>query len=557
MIKMKKIIRRFKYNFLFALLFAAAAILPDYVLQFSSVHFRIGFDAVFVFALTLFGFFLSLSGRVIFCAVTVFLFVCQIIQLNYMAYSGRPISPVDIHKIFVEFPDIWSSGMGAIKDVWFVTPMLFLTFGGTAYFFFKYRKQFGFSVLAALIVIGTMAQKPERASRKSLKHFLPAETRNSIHNSWNTFSYYLVKGRLLPTSPVVPEGTYRPVSALRSDKKTPRVIVFIMGESLSYEHMGLFGYPRPTTPRMSLLKNDPKFVYKKGISSAVSTHSALPIFFDLMNEPGNLDVLRNDPVNLFRLAKEAGYKTHWISAQDAKNTYSIGTKFIDDLRTVENDPLMYAKFREDYLVRLFKKLDLSEGRHFVVLHFRTVHSPYSENYEHRGPEFPKYPTEEGGRSRRLVNAYDNAVLYTDDIIADIFETFREKEPADGVFAMTSDHGQLLGQHGLYGHNILKRETVLVPFMLYMDSPDRELYEELKGKKYVTHNEMGRIIAGIMGWRIIDPNRRAGEFFIHGNDIFTDYPLLMGNFDESGDFSLSPVMTLSEYGRVKNFLESKK
>lgn len=554
---MKKIISRFKYNALFAVLFAALAILPDYVLQLYSVHFRIGFDAVFILGLTVFAFFLSLSGRAVFCAVTAFFFVCQIIQLNYMAYSGRPISPVDIHKIFIEFPDIWSSGMGALKDVWFVTPMLFLTFGGTAYFFFKYRKQFGFSALAVLIVLGIMAQKPERALRKSLKHFLPAETRNSIHNSWNTFSYYLVKGRLLPTSPVVPEGTYRPVSARRSERKTPRVIVFIMGESLSYEHMGLFGYSRPTTPGMSALKDDPKFLYKKGISSAVSTHSSLPIFFDLMSEPGNLDVLRNDSVNLFRLAKAAGYSTHWISAQDAKNTYSIGTKYIDDLRTVENDPLLYAKFREDYLVRQFKKLDLSEGKHFVVLHFRTVHSPYTENYEHRGSGFPKYPTEEGSRSERLVNAYDNAVLYTDDIMAEIFDVFRDKVPSDGVFAMTSDHGQLLGQHGLYGHNILRRETVLVPFMLYMDKPDETLYGILKSKKFVTHNEMGRVLANITGWNILNPNRRPNEFFIHGNDIFTDYPLLMGNFDESGDFSLSPVMTLSEYVKLRNLWKNKK
>lgn len=557
MIKMQNIIRRFQYNFIFAVLFTFAAILPDYVMQYSSVHSRVAFDPVFLASFTLFGFFLSLSGRTAFCAVTLFLFVCQIIQLNYMAYSGRPISPVDIHKIFVEFPDIWSSGMGAIKDVWFVTPMLFLTFGGTAYFFFKYRKQLGFSFLALLIVIGAVASKPERASRKTLKHFLPAETRNSIHNSWNTFSYYLVKGRLLPETPVVPEGTYLPVKAEKINKKTPRIIVFIMGESMSYEHMGLFGYFRDTTPHLSKMKKDPNFVYVKGVSSAVSTHSALPIFFDVMNEPGNLDVLKKDPVNLFRLAKLAGYKTHWISAQDAKNTYSIGTDSIDDLRTKETTPFLYEKFREDFLVTRFKDLDLSSGKHFVVLHFRTVHSPYWENYEHRADDFSKYPTEDGSRSERLVNAYDNAVLYTDSIIHDIFKIFKDKEKKDGVFMMTSDHGQLLGQHGLYGHNILKRETVLVPFMLYMEKPDKKIYKELKGKKYITHNEMGELLAGMMGWKINNPNKKNGEFFVHGNDIFTDYPLMMGNFDAQGDFSLSSVMTLSEYGKVRKYMNANK
>lgn len=57
---------------MFAVLFTFAAILPDYVMQYSSVHFRVAFDPVFLASLTLFGFFLSLSGRVVFCAVTLF-----------------------------------------------------------------------------------------------------------------------------------------------------------------------------------------------------------------------------------------------------------------------------------------------------------------------------------------------------------------------------------------------------------------------------------------------------------------------------------------------------
>lgn len=218
MIKMQNIIRRFQYNFIFAVLFTFAAILPDYVMQYSSVHSRVAFDPVF-WRLSRCSVFSVAVGQNSFLRRNVVPVRLPDHQLNYMAYSGRPISPVDIHKIFVEFPDIWSSGMGAIKDVWFVTPMLFLTFGGTAYFFFKYRKQLGFSFLALLIVIGAVASKPERASRKTLKHFLPAETRNSIHNSWNTFSYYLVKGRLLPETPVVPEGTYLPVKAEKIKQK--------------------------------------------------------------------------------------------------------------------------------------------------------------------------------------------------------------------------------------------------------------------------------------------------------------------------------------------------
>ena len=69
--------------------------------------------------------------------------------------------------------------------------------------------------------------------------------------------------------------------------------------------------------------------------------------------------------------------------------------------------------------------------------------------------------------------------------------------------------------------------------------------------------MGELLAGMMGWKINNPNKKNGEFFVHGNDIFTDYPLMMGNFDAQGDFSLSSVMTLSEYGKARKYMNAKK
>ena len=48
---------------MFAVLFTFAAILPDYVMQYSSVHFRVAFDPVFLASLTLFGFFSVVVGQ--------------------------------------------------------------------------------------------------------------------------------------------------------------------------------------------------------------------------------------------------------------------------------------------------------------------------------------------------------------------------------------------------------------------------------------------------------------------------------------------------------------
>lgn len=551
---MKKILRRFRYNGLFACFFTAAALLPDYVFEILFPYFEVSFDPFFVLALLLFGFFLSLCGRFVFSVVTAALFVAQYIQVNHLAYFGRPLNPVDIRKIGAEFSDVLSSGAAAWQDVWFVTPLLLSGFGALFCFFFRYRRELGFSVFALFVIAGALSAKPWRAYHKSLKAFLPGDTRYSIHNSLNTFSFFLVKGRELPDGPIVPEGTYKAVKVEKTGEAKPDLIVFVMGESLTPAHMSLFGYDRPTTPRLDSLKGTPGFFHKEALSGAVSTHSALPLFFNLMREPGNLDVLYGERANLFRLAREAGYRTYWISVQDGKNTAHIGVPYIDDVRTYESEVYDFGKYREDHLLEVFKNLDVSQGRHFVVLHFRSPHSPYEGNYAHRGNEFDVYPADASTRERRLVNTYDNAVLYTDDVLYRIFQEFRAKGRKNSLFMMTSDHGQLLGLHGVYGHNILNRETASVPFIMYETVPDPELSEGLGRYPAVSHYAIGKALAAALGYRVVNPNEKEGEIFVHGNNIFTDYQILRGAWNGEGRLEFLPSMTLSDYVVYRKYLE---
>lgn len=556
--QIKMALHRFRYNVFFSFFFTGIILLPDISFELFSPYFEVSFDPFFVLALILFGFFLSLSGRLVFSLVTLGLFIIQYIQISHMAYFGRPLNPVDIRKISGEFSDIISSGIGAWRDVWFVTPLLVLSFGALAYVFYKYRRQLGFSLFAVFVVFIALAVKPERAARKSLKAFLPTETRFSIHNSLNTFSFFLMNGSSLPDKAIVSEEMYAPLNIQKKEGPLPKLIVFVMGESLTFDHMSLFGYERQTTPKLEELSKLPGFVYKKAIAGAVSTHSSLPLFFNLMSEPGHLNLLYHGSANLFKLAKEAGYTTHWISAQDAKNTNFIGVPYIDDLRTYESDIYHFSTRREDHLLDLFSDLDVSEGKHFVVLHFRSVHSPYESNYEHRKKEFSKYPIESSERYRRFLNSYDNAVLYTDDIIYKIFQEFQKKgRDEKRVFLMTSDHGQLIDHRGVYGHNILVKETAHVPFVLYGTDLSQDTIAEINRYSYISHYQIGEVLAGILGYEVVNPNLEEGEFYIHGNNLFTDYMLLRGMQKRSGEIDMMPMMTLSDYILLRKSAASNK
>lgn len=406
-----KLCRRLKCNALFAALFTALLLLPDRLFEIANPRLDYSFDPAFVFTLAVFGFCLSLCGRTVGLTVLAAFGLMQFIQLSHIAYFGRPINPVDVAKIYDEFSDVREAGIGAWRDVWFVAPLVLLTFGYLARFLVKHRKILGFSWFAVIAVVIALGVKPERAARKSLKHFLPAASRYSVHNSLNTFSFFLVKGHNIePTQSIMPEKFYVPYAARPTNAATPDVIVFVMGESTNTAQMSLFGTQAQTTPFLDSLKSDKRFLYKKAIAGAVSTHSSLPVFFNLLNEPANMEQLAAQTSNLFKLAKQAGYKTYWLSAQDAKNTNDIGTAHIDELITKEENPVAFAAGQEDYLLQLFKETDTTHGKHFIVLHFRTMHDPFEKNYEHH-PEFDAFKPATHKRADRTRAAYRNAAVH--------------------------------------------------------------------------------------------------------------------------------------------------
>ena len=54
----------------------------------------------------------------------------------------------------------------------------------------------------------------------------------------------------------------------------------------------------------------------------------------------------------------------------------------------------------------------------------------------------------------VVNAYDNAILYTDHVLARVIGTLsRDPRHLESSMIYVSDHGESLGEHGLYLHGI--------------------------------------------------------------------------------------------------------
>lgn len=543
-----EIIKRFKYNAIMGLLFAFMVILPDYLYQVFLPNIHYLTDVLFIIVIVIFGFFLSMTqiwAYILFCMIFVLM---QLIQLGHIAYFSRPINPLDIGKVFGEFGDIYNASVSDIDDFWFVPLAAILPFLVMVVMRIQWRQKLYTSFVGLLAVLIFLGIKPERATRRGLHHFLPPETRYSLHNSINSFSFYLVRGLDYENlEDIVPADFYKPYTVEKLAENSD-LIVLVMGESTSASKMHLLNpNARQTTPQLEKLAHNDDFYAGIAISGGVSTHASLPLFFNMVKEPGNIKKLTNYTTNLFKMAKENGYKTYFYSAYDMKQTNLIGVPYIDKMITSESNRRRFKSEKEDYLVELFKQIDLKNGKNFVVLNFRSTHSPYEKCYEHH-PEFDVFKPKDDSRFEEENSSYDNSILYIDFVLSQIIEHFKAQNIENAQFIFTADHGEMLGlPDGKYGHNKLAQEVYSVPF-IWIGNKTNNLIKVNK----ISHYEISKLIAQFLGYSVDNPNFDDDTFFVHGNNLFEDYDFIKINRTADGALIEHPVQTVWRYiqGKLK-------
>ena len=116
-----------------------------------------------------------------------------------------------------------------------------------------------------------------------------------------------------------------------------------------------------------------------------------------------------------------------------------------------------------------------ERDHLIVLHQRGSHGPaYNTDVPQWAKEFlPEcdLPNLRNCDRDAINNSYDNTILYTDHVVAQLIAMLREAQAqVDGALLYASDHGESLGEHGLYLHGmpyaLAPRVQKEVPMLLW-------------------------------------------------------------------------------------------
>jgi glucan phosphoethanolaminetransferase (alkaline phosphatase superfamily) len=284
----------------------------------------------------------------------------------------------------------------------------------------------------------------------------------------------------------------------------PVTIVYIIGESVNYSHMSLFGYERDTTPNLKKLATDSTFYYTPGIAGGMVTLSSCKFMMNVIREADNSFYRCANMTNLFKLAKSRGFKTFYLSSQTEHLLTSIaGVHYIDVLITKDSNIAKAKRMKEGYLEYLLDKQTFSD-RNFIVLHQWCMHAPYN-NF----PSVKKF----SGSSESRIDEYDGAMTYNDVVITKLFNRFNKQKHGKFYIIFASDHNELLWEDGLYGHSHLVPKVADIPVMI--QSNDEAFMDEMKAVFKPNHFEIATAIAKLLGYEIRNPNEEKDIFYVNG------------------------------------------
>ncbi|WP_027997701.1 phosphoethanolamine transferase [Sinorhizobium arboris] len=276
---------------------------------------------------------------------------------------------------------------------------------------------------------------------------------------------------------VQPLGTDAHQGARIAGAGKPVVVVVVAGETARAMNFSLNGYGRETNPELKTLG---VVNYRRTTSCGTATAVSLPCMFSVYPRSQYSDWKSRSTENLVNVLTHAGVSVNWWD----NNT---GSKGIADLISFasltgrKNSPLCSNGecLDEILLGDLDRKLGALTSNSVIVLHQLGSHGPsyylrYPEAFRRftpdcRTPELMRCSTAE------IVNAYDNTILYTDHILASVARLLeKHQERIAGAMIYMSDHGESLGENGIYLHGapyvIAPKEQTQVPFIAWFSKP---------------------------------------------------------------------------------------
>lgn len=290
----------------------------------------------------------------------------------------------------------------------------------------------------------------------------------------------------------------------------PAVLLVVIGETTRSASWGLAGYARDTTPA---LRAEGVISHPSVTACGSSTDVSLPC---MLSRIGRSDYDRSRIIGeeaLPSLLARAGAHVVWVDNQSGCKGTCAGT----EVRSPDPKSAACASGRCFDGV-LLDELDadlanLPADRPTVL--FYHMYGEHGPRYHEDSPAHAKVWTPEctdadlGACTKEsIINAYDNAVRYTDGVLAGLVKRLKARTDIDAGFVYVSDHGESLGEGGLYLHGapyfMAPSEQIRVPMVMWLSKDwsrtfgfnAANLAREPAGG--VTHEHLYSTVLGMLG-----------------------------------------------------------
>ena len=258
-----------------------------------------------------------------------------------------------------------------------------------------------------------------------------------------------------------------PNASFTDNEKT--IVVLVIGESARKSNFSLYGYPRETNPILSA----------SGIVPLANTQSCATYTTEAV-----LCILSHDDPSL-RLAGAVellpsylhrhGIDVIWRSNNWGEPPLKVDT--YERANDLARSCTGTSCFGDEVLLSGLEQLirNSTARKVFVVLHQGGSHGPayntkVPPSFEHFRPVCDSVELSRCS-PQSLVNAYDNTIVYTDHVVGRAIELLKKMKDVSTTLIYISDHGESLGEHGLYLHGtpmaVAPNVQKEIPFLVWI------------------------------------------------------------------------------------------
>lgn len=248
------------------------------------------------------------------------------------------------------------------------------------------------------------------------------------------------------------------VQAIGMDAKdTDReLIILVVGEAARADRFSLNGYPRETNP---LLKKEAIINFSNIRSCGTSTAVSVPCMFSILGRDGYSDEKAKSTENLLDVLRHAGVHVLWRDNNSDSKGVALRVPY-EDFKSPQKNPVCDIECRDEGMLSGLQEYIAKQktGDILIVLHQMGNHGPayykrYPKSFERFKPVCQTGQLENCTREE-IGNTYDNAILYTDYFLSKVIALLKQNsEGFETAMVYMSDHGESLGENGLYLHGL--------------------------------------------------------------------------------------------------------